>query len=353
MQIFLLIIAIFCISTLINKVIWRSKITGKEMLFNLIVPLIMFAIFWAASMQNKISDTEILNGKVLQKTRDIVHCRHSYQCRCYTSCSGSGKHRNCRRYCSTCYEHSFDFDYNVKSNIGLFSIDTVDRQGLITPKRFASINIGDPVSKTHKYKNYLKGSKNSIFNIYGKMSKDEIKKIPKYPLKIYDYYNIDRVIDQENILTKAQKKDFNKKLSLMLADVGFIKKMNAVIVLTKKSDIYALNLLNQWYGGKKNDVIIIIGVTNSKIEYVRIHSWSLHSIFDVKLRDAILDIEYIDYDKIVKSIEYETRKDYIRRSFKEFEYLKWQIIPSMISIALFTIICLAISTLIGYRLSKN
>jgi hypothetical protein len=244
MQIFLLIIAIICISTLINKVIWRSEITGMEMLFNLLVPLIMFVIFWAVSIQNKISDTEILNGKVLQKTRDIVHCRHSYQCRCYTSCSGN--RRTCSRYCSTCYEHSFDVDYNVKSNIGLFSIDTVDRQGLITPKRFASINIGDPVSKVHEYKNYLKGSENSIFNIKGKISKDEMKKIPKYPLEIYDYYNIDRVIDQENILTEAQKKDFNRKLSLMLSDIGFAKKMNAVIVLTKKSDKYALNLLNQW-----------------------------------------------------------------------------------------------------------
>jgi hypothetical protein len=94
-------------------------------------------------------------------------------------------------------------------------------------------------------------------------------------------------------------------------------------------------------------------VANFKIEYVRIHSWSLHSIFDIKLRDAILDIKYIDYDKIIKSIEDEARKDYVCRSFKEFEYLKWQIIPSMASIIFFTIICLIISIFAGYILSKN
>lgn len=352
MYLFLVIVGLLFTSAVINKVLWKQEITMTEMGCNFLIMLVLLGIFWGISVSSVLRDTEVLNGEVKGKRKERVGCRHSYSCHCYTTCSGS-KNSTCSIHCSTCYLHSFDNDWIIQSNLGNFFINTLDSQGIKEPPRWTEVKIGDPVSKEHSFDNYVKGSRTSIFGKKIALSKEELKQLPTYPDKVSDYYKINRIIDLADILSNEELKKANSEISEMLKSTGFQKQVNAVIILTDKTEEFALEILENWSGGKKNDVIIVIGLNTKKIEWVRIHSWSLHSIFDIKLRDAILDSENLDMTKIITETQAQLDENYTRRSFKEFEYLRWQILPSNQSLWIFIVISIIFSTIIGFYLSKN
>lgn len=342
------------ISFVVNKIIYKHEITIGESCAIISVPIVILIIFWGISVSSKTHDSLILNGKVTSKEIDRVHCRHSYQCRCYTSCSGSGKSRSCSRHCSTCYSHLYDIDYVVHSTIGNFYINTLDSQGLITPPRYSSTQISESVSTISSYTNYIKGSKNTIFKDSNNLSKKELKALPKYPLQIYDYWKLDRVIDTTNSLSKETLAEQNLKLSNILQDQEKGKEHNVVIVYLNKSQSYANTIISQWIGGKKNDILIFIGVNSDHtIDYVKIHSWSINSIFDVSLKEDIYDAKTImNFDKIIEGISTEINQSYLLRNFKEFEYLKWQIIPGNFELGCYILIVLITSFGMSYILGK-
>ena len=352
MTIFLLILTLLVVSVLINKLLWKEEITIAEMSINLavmVVMVIIFLIFWGVSVNYKVADQQILNGKVTNKKIERVHCRHSYPCHCYTTCRKGG----CSTHCSTCYVHSYDNDYVILSTIGHFTIKTIDSQGLKVPPRFEEVKHEDAVCNCVSYKNYIRGSDTSIFGTHVEMTKEEKKQIPEYPIKVYDYYKVNRILDLTGTIPGDKLQEYNLLLSDMLKDTGYNKQANAVVVITDKPESFALKLLDSWYGGKKNDTVIVIGMSGEEISYVRIHSWSLHSIFDVKLRDYILEVGKLDMPVIIDKIKLELNEDFIRRSFREFKYLRWQVLPSDTSILIFILLSLSISTGIGYIMSQN
>lgn len=358
MVVFLFIVLLLVVSTVINKLLWGKKITVREMAVNLGAMVFIFAIFWAISVSFSMLDTEILSGKVIHKEISKGSCEHGYPCHCYESCSGSGKNRSCYTHCDTCYEHSYDLSYIVESTIGNYLIARLDSQGLKEPPRYTEIAVEDPVSITHNYSNYIRGSNRSLFKDHVDFTKDEIKSFPKYPGKIYDYYKIDRIIDQAGLYSAEELVTLNGKLSRTLNDLAKEKQVNLVVVLTNNTEDYALKLLSYWQGGKKNDVIIVIGVDSSKdITFVRVQSWTTNSLFSVRLRDSLLDLESLDstkkFEQILSIASEEIKATYTRRAFKEFAYLKWQSMPSDGALFIFVLISLAISTGIGYLFSKN
>jgi hypothetical protein len=102
-------------------------------------------------------DTEIWNGRIVDRHRERVSCSHSYKCHCHDVCSGSGKDKSCHEECDTCYEHSYDIDWIAKSsNDETFTFDRVDRQGLLMPDRYKQVFIGEPTAVEHHFENYFK-----------------------------------------------------------------------------------------------------------------------------------------------------------------------------------------------------
>lgn len=140
----------------------------------------------------------------------------------------------------------------------------------------------------------------------------------------------------------------------------FLKESNSTLdssmykKIQESIEVFALKLLDYWYGGKKNDIIVIIGIDgNKRIQYTRVHSWSLHSIIDIKIRNNISEMQVLDINLAIDIIIQEINKDYVRRSFKEFEYLKWRILPSTLSLFMFTSLLILISGFIGWKFSRN
>ena len=353
MTTYLLVIFLILLSFALNKIIYKHEITLGESIAIILTPIALLTIFWLISFNSKVRDHLVLNGQVISKEVDRVHCRHSYPCNCRVRCSGSGNHRSCYTRCQTCYRHSYDNDYVVNSTIGKFYIDTIDRQGLKTPPRYSSTNIGDPVSKTSSYDNYIKGSKNTLFKSDYVLSKEELKSLPKYPDSIYDYWKINRVLDLTGKIPADQLREFNEKLSNFLRDQPSQKEHNVVVIYLDKPLSYVNLVVSKWFGGKKNDILIFIGLLDNKIEYVKIQSWSKTSSFDVSLRDGILSSQSaLDFDNVIKSLEDSIKEFYFLRNFEEFEYLKFQIIPGTFELICYILLCLICSFVMSYNLGK-
>lgn len=320
-------IVIFVVAILILGLLFLTKIPRANVLAAVVSSIILSSATLFLGMYSETMDTEIWSGKVLDKTQERVSCSHSYECNCTETCTTTNGHRSCSKSCSTCYEHSNDFDWVVKSTIGDFNINRVDRQGTMTPPRWSVVNVNDSVSKTNTYTNYIKGAK---ANVLHRGDTKITYAIPEYPTNIYDYYYIDRAISIDNAMPNL--KLWSNEISKALNDLGGAKQVNIVMVFTKNPQDFSEQLNAAWLGGKKNDVIVVIGTQDGvKPEWVNVLSWTKQEDFKVALRDEILESK-LDAKSTVQIIAKNIDSKFIRRKMKEFEYLQADIEPSELAI---------------------
>jgi len=323
-------------------------ISFKEFMVHIIAQSFLCGIFLLILYINSINFMEIWNGKIVKKYSERVSCEHSYRCHCYTSCSGSGSKRSCTEHCSTCYDHSYDVDWVAEDNtFEKVRIHRVDRQGLREPERFSKIEIGEATSHSHTYRNYLKASKTSIYNEKYKNS-FKPEDMPKYPNNIFDYYKLDRLIDSDYTVDVKYHWQFMQ----MNGDFGKYE-CNAILILTKnKPQEYAEAVSTFWGGGNKNDAILIINMNDlDEITWVQVYSLTENSLFQVSLRDDILLLKKFDIDKILDKFSSNIKNHYKRMEMKNFEYLKYNLSPSMLEIIILMI--LGIATSIGLAIFFN
>lgn len=334
---FYLLLLIPFVFALCIKFGFHKSISWLEMFSMLIVSSILISVVYWAGIYSETADTLLINGQVTAKEMNRVHCRHSYPCNCRTRCSGSGKSRSCSTVCDTCYVHSFDNDWDVHTTIGDWRINTIDSQGLKEPPRWTSIKKLDPVTKSESYVNYVKAVPESLFNFDMKLVQEFKGSVPKYPIDIYDYYRVNRLLVENTdtsgkvIFQMPDSIAWNNDLSLILGELGPSKQVNAVIVVTKQSNsMYSKALQASWIGGKKNDVVVVIGTPEyPKIRWVTVFGWAKNDIFNVQLRDDIREIGVVDRTKIIPAIKANILKSYVRKPMEEYEYLKEQIEPPL------------------------
>lgn len=253
MWIYFLILVLPCmILAVIAKAMWQKAITTKEMLVvfgsSIAIATLSMLIF-SGYMYSKMADTEILNGIVTGKQQTKVSCEHSYSCNCRQVCSGSGNSRSCSQVCDTCYDHAYDWDWDVHSSVGTFTIDRVDRRGSKEPPRFTQVKIGEYAGRENSYQNPLLADDSTLF-ITDKSVADKFV-LPEYP-STFDYYRYNPVIggtpEQNEIVREFLKVN------------GYSKQLNIVAVITTSPPEYFEALMAKWRGGKSNDVIMVYGL---------------------------------------------------------------------------------------------
>lgn len=318
------------------KRVWPNHISKLEMVILIVVSILLTSAIYFAGAYSQTVDSEIWNGVVTNKHAAKTSCSHSYQCHCRVvtraptctkgGCSGGGS----RTECDTCYEHLYDINWVVASDIGSWNIDRIDRQGLQEPPRFTIVKQGDPVSATHTYTNYIKGAPDSLFHAYAGLMQQYQQLIPTYPLNVYDVYKIDRAI----VIGKVQVPQLDKwnyELSVLNGKLGPQKQVNVAIVFVDIADQkfqYALE--SAWLGGKKNDVIIVFGTTKyPSIDWVGVISWTDKQLFKVQLRDELFAQKQIDMEKTLSIIQQNVSRNYERKHMADFEYLKYEIEPPL------------------------
>jgi hypothetical protein len=291
--------------------------------------IILCAAFYVGK-GSQTRDRQILNGEVVGKTREHGHYVRSYSCNCVTTCSGSGNNRSCHQSCQTCHEDRYTVKWECQTTLGDIGIESFDRTTRSVysepdPHRYTIIVKGEPVALEGSYTNYIKAVPHSLFRPASADLKTKYAlDIPEYP-RVYDFYRADRVLP---VGVKVDVKAWNAKLSEALKQLGPQRQANSVIVLTRHSDDYFFALQDAWANGKKNDIVLVIGVNKEAApQWVRVMALTKDSIFQVKLRDRVLALPVIDAAPVVEALRDETMRTFKRKSMKDFKYLEAEIDP--------------------------
>lgn len=313
----------------ILKNIWNHKICWKELALTVTASTLLTVVVYSIGVLSSAYDTEILNGQVTDKKRIHDTYKESYDCKCRTVRSG----KEDRRVCKTCYRTHYTVDWNCYTTLNTISIDSRDstsRSVYLTddPARFTLIKPGDPVALSHNYINWIKAAPDSLFH-----AREVTEVMPSYPT-VYDFYNINRIIG-----TVPNSVEWNLKLSNLLRTLGPMKQANVIIIVTPNTNpMYIEYLKSAWLGGKKNDIVLVIGsATYPKIDWVDVMSWTDSQIFKVQLRDDVKALVNIDQDAVLTLIQKHVINSYKRKEMKDFEYLKeaieaplWVVILSLL-----------------------
>lgn len=339
----------------IARYIWRTSISWEEMGLNIALCIMLTGGIWYLGVYSATSDTEVLNGRVTGKERVWTSCEHSYQCNCRqeSSCDSKG---NCTSHtvCDTCYEHSNDYNWVVHADIGQFTIARVDRQGVHEPPRFTIVAKDQPVALPHHFTNYIKAAPESLFNNETlSLIKEWRAELPPYPLAFYDYHYVNRVIPVGVPLPDLPS--WNHELALLLRELGPQKQANVVIVFTKSANpMYAKALEAHWLGGKKNDIVVVLGTPEyPKIAWAGVVSWTDQELFKVELRDALIDLKEVDRGKVLATIRAKTMARFVRKPMADFEYLKYEIEPPLWAMILAIMMAIGGSLGLSFYFKKN
>ena len=310
-----------------KQICWKECVT--QFVVQSLVVLGMCVFITLSSLQ----DQEYVTGKMVSKASDRVHCTHSYQCHCVRTRRGSR--------CSTCYEHSYDVVWFAETDLPKrIYIKPVDRRGIYTPPNWSQLSVGDPMTHSISYENYIKADPDSLFASDASSIKQS--DFLPYPDKLYADYKLDRFLgDAVNNPTKD-----NQLLAKLNAEIGAKTKANVIIYATAKPPTYAKQLQRAWTGGKQNDVIVVLGVKKSAIQWVEVIGLS-YPDFKVKLRNVIQDHPQVD-DALFLKIRETLLAHYKIREMSEFKYLQESFKPTLFQWILGAIISLVVSVGLGF-----
>jgi len=312
--------------------VFTKTICWKEFLVVTIGVVTINLVGFSLSYAESVHDVELLNGHVTGKHRAEVSCTHSYQCNCVdiTSCSNDMDGRetcSTTQICQTCYDHANDYDWNISTNIETITIARVDPQGVVEPTRWTIVKLGEPVAIQHSYTNYIKAAPGSVLLTTNQTELFKTK-LPSYP-EVYDYYRVNRLLT--NGLTIQNHNVLNNALCDVAGLLGSRRQVNLIFVLVAEADQnYAAALKEHWLGGKKNDLVIIIGAPDGdNIKWVYVMSWSPVELLKVKLRDQIIKLGSLNkMDEVIKQTYNTVNKEFVRKPMADFEYLKYQFSPA-------------------------
>lgn len=344
------------ISPLVMWMWLRDTICWKEMLLNIVLVVVVVAGVWYAGKYHDMSDTEIWNGEIVSKHRDHGTYLESYSCNCRTSCSG-GKYRSCTTHCSTCYRRHYTVDWNAKSTAGNFTFDHADWTSaavyaLPDPASYKNCEPGQPASREHSYTNYVKAVPESLFHLNPQLNQYDTK-IPTYP-RVHSFYKINRVL---SVGASVDVKPLNDMLNERLEKLGPKKQVNFVIIVTEIDDPnYRLAVENAWLAGKKNDIIVYIGLDGEKITWADATVWIKNDgneMTAVVIRDALNAIGSYDAAKISNALSDLTLAHYKRPHMERYEYLLDEIDPPLWAVILALILSIGGSLGLTYYFHKN
>lgn len=304
-----------------------------------------------AALHSKAMDTEILNGEVRSKYNERVSCSHSYRCNCVENTDSNG---NKTEVCQTCYYHPFDINWVVDTTIGNLEISRINSQGTLEPPRYTRVEIGEPASLQNSYSNFVKANPDSIFNTSNFAHLvDNNYDLPNYP-EVHDYYRVNRVLVTDPSLPKNIYRQLNESISMELRKLGHEKEVNVVLVLTsEESTDYAKALEYKWLGGKKNDVVIVMGISEyPSINWVKSFGWSSTNRIYLSIEDSFQNKD-LDTETFAVQLSTLIREHYTRRPFEEFKYLMDEMSPPLWSVIIAFILNAISAFFIGRYFLRN
>lgn len=329
---------------LLAKIKFNHALTVKEIAAQGAIMSLLCSALYFGGTYSSLSDVQILNGQVVSKTFKKQSCPSGWTdwsdsfCSNYdtrsvythTSCSGSGKDKTCTRHYKTQYHYDYSWEkrWYATTSFQRHQIKRVNKRGDKEPARWTRTNVGDPASIQQSYVNYMKAAAHNIINPNKGVMERYKGKVPAYPSGIHDYYKSHKVLFHG--VSVKDHAAWQLKLGNILKTVGPKKQANIVVLLTSIQDPdYRYAVEEEWVGGKKNDIIVVIGVDAGNIKWtdtITLAGNAGNELMTVKMRDSILDHKTLDIT-VLDTISSTVLKHFDRKAMKDFEYLKEQIEP--------------------------
>lgn len=289
------------------KFLLNTTITYKEMVIHFLLGIVFSVSVFYITVYTANYDTYYVHGKVTDKTKEQVSCRHSYQ-----TCVGSGNNR----VCFTKYRHSYDNEYVIHSTIGNYEVSPPDSQGLIAPRRWEQAIIGEHYADTFSFQNYLANSDYSIMN---KKYEHLNLATPSRP-KIYDLYRMDPVTSTG---IHPEVEELNAHLTNKLKENNRKYNLNIVLVSYESTD-YQYAIIKNWKP-VLNDVIVVVNTFGDIIEWSEAITYANGLRNEALITDIRHDISGMKLDtKFIDVLINIADEKYQQPSEKDFERLKFE-----------------------------
>jgi len=338
---FNLLIPIFIILYL---VLTNKEYTWKEFFIHTFIVGIFISLTYAVffSTTTDLIDTEYQNSKVqkfekYEKWTELVHYTETY------SCGTSKNPRTCTRNKTRREYHPEYFMLSTTNNETKY---ISSKQYYRAEREFSSkevylhrsnqVSYGDgnkfvsypskviPIAMPHTFENVVAAAKDNV--IHTRVSLKTIERLKKKN-KLYDYPQSYEGYYGETLLNRLMNNSSSiinsslvNKLNQMSERAGKIKQANPIIYLTNEDRDFKDVLSQHWKMGKKNDVILVLGIKKGKIEWSDVICFTNNTDFKVDMRN---DFEGKAFDKnTLIHFEALIYRSYIRKPMKEFDYLK-------------------------------
>ncbi|MDP3771398.1 MAG: hypothetical protein Q8R16_03800, partial [bacterium] len=212
------------------------------------------------------------------------------------------------------------------------------------PARWQQIVESEPTAIEHNFENYIKAAPGA-FPWKRDLAEQYRAQIPDYP-RVHDLYRVQRVLAKGVALPDVGA--LNDRLSAINANLGARKQVNIILVVTAaKKPEYADALSAAWLGGKKNDLIVVVGLpSGSEIAWVRVISWTEVTAVKEGIEKGVLHLGMFKGQDVLRIIG-EVSEQFVRRPMAKFAYLKASIEPT--PTALWTLFAIGLLLALGLQ----
>lgn len=353
MELLLLLLFFPIVIPFIAKRLWDGEITWQEMFLQLMIVVVGVLVMWYAARAGQMLDKEVWNGYVTAKDRDHGSYVVSYPCNCRTV----GKSTSC----DICTDTRYTVTWTAKTTVGDVRLGHEDSTSSLVyltpdPQAYKDCAVGEPASIEHAYANYVKAANSSLFHKKKRLDEKLYENVPVYPT-VHDFYKFDRVLQAWSDIPTVELKKLDALLDDALKTMGAEKQVNVIVIASGVYDNPAFKYAveEQWLGGKKNDVVVILGAKGNEIHWADAMTWANNKgneLLAVKLRDSLSEVKQYDPDIIAQKIVTEVSAHYVRPQMSDFEYLLDEITPGpkmMIAIIFFIVAGSVVLTIIFHR----
>lgn len=334
-----------------------NEISKRETVAQIGIGIAIGFIVSALLAYGQLYDNEIITGEITSKQRIEDSYEESYDCNCRSVKSGDST----TTVCDTCWRTIYTIDWYLKSTIGDIPIDSESSEwrsvwNTPDPVPFTTAKVGTACSIERSYQNYIKASPDSLFNSSEFRNTSFDESIPAYP-SVYMYYKLQHALTADAAVTSDIQSMFTQEVRKRLKRTNVNSHPNIIFVFTKDIDRnfrYALE--RKWLGGKKNDLIVVIGTANypnvSWSEVITLGSTSGNELTAVKIQQAV---ESTDLDPVatVQNVFDVVAENFDMKSIEDFKYLQDEQEITFWQAILIVLASIVISIIVSILFARN
>lgn len=382
MEYFALLIPIALIVILF--LVFRQKTAIWEYFVPTISTIIVVLCMHGCMQSSRTTDTEYMTQKITNGCHEDpwdeeVPCRHEIPCSHPKYCKDNdkdGEYQCGYQHSNDGYYHAYDVDFHdhwwyVVGEYGtIISVSETYYNNLVKEwnnvsfvdmhRDYHSIDGDKHVTKwlkdfattktitwEHEYENKVQASTNII--AFDDVDTTDIKQYSLFEYPAISTFNQQFILSDRFYVNPADK-ELLKKVN---GHLGPAKQCQIFILLFKNKDYHAAELQHQyWKGANKNEFVICIGVDDlGKIQWNYNFTWSESTICGIEIKDYILAQKKLDVSKTLNYSFTELNKNFARKQFADFDYLKIDLTHGQVNSIYITIVILNI--LIGLWIILN